>query len=182
MADISLPILIAPFVLAGMAVAGMILLTDGRFALRPQSASKSLGYDVDEKHAVALTPARYVGGHPDVAPPIAQPYVFLTDRDLAVYRRNGMPVLFMVPWAKVDQISRLTAEQMTMAAASVRGLVPNALDDLAPDALFARVRFEDERGWWQNLVFELAPAFADVQIEELMGAWHYARPPEPPKA
>lgn len=176
MADVSLPVLIAPFILAGMAVAGMILMTDGRMAMRKRSAAQALGYDVDEKHAVALTPARYVGGHPDLARPLDQPYVLLTDRDLALFQRNGMPTLFTVPLAKVEEITTLTAEQMAMAAGTVRGLAPGALEDLAPGATFARVRFEDDRGWWQNVVFELAPAFADVQLKELNEAWRFAKP------
>jgi hypothetical protein len=190
MADISLPLLIAPFIIASMAVAAMILFTggrEGRQAAGPRSASQTLGYDVDAKTSVSLTLARYVGGHPDAAQPIAQPFLLLTGRDLAMYRRKGMPVVLTVPWAKVDNISRLSAAQMGMAAASVRGLAPGVLDDLAPDATFARVRFEDERGWWQNVVFELAPTFEDLQFEELNGTWALARADaapveEPPKA
>lgn len=177
-ADVSLPVLLAPLIIAGMAVAFMILFSggrEGRQANGAKSADQTLGYKVDAKTSVSLTPARYVGGHPDQAQPIAQPFLLLTERDLALYRRKGMPVSFTVAWAKVDQITRLNGEQMAMAAASVRGLVPGAIEDLAADAAFARVRFEDERGWWQNVVFELAPTYADQQFEEIEGNWRLAQ-------
>lgn len=178
MADVSLPVLLAPLVIAGMAVAFMIVVTGGREtrdAAGPRSADKALGYGVDAQDAVSLAPARYVGGHPDVAAPLTQPYVLLTARDLALFRRKGLPVAFAIPWSAVETITRLTAEQMAMAAGSVRGLAPGALDDLDPGAIFARVRFADERGWWQNVVLELAPGFAEQQLEELTGRWHLAK-------
>lgn len=169
-----LPVLIAPVVIALMAVAFMILFTGGRAGRQvrgPRPAGQELGYAVSGQDAVSLTPARYVGGHPDRGMPLPSPYVLLTPRDLGVFARKNGPLVFAVPWAKVETITRLDAQQMAMAAAGVRGLAEGALDDLAPDATFVRVRFEDERGWWQNVVFELAAAFADEQHAAVTRAW-----------
>lgn len=169
-----LTVLVAPFVIALMAVAFMVLFTGGRtgrLVRGPRPADQELGYAVSGSDAVSLTPARYVGGHPDRALPLPSPYVLLTPRDLAVFARKAGPLVFAVPWGKVETISRLDATQMGMAAASVRGLAPGALEELAPDAAFVRLRFEDERGWWQNVVFELAATYADDQHAALARAW-----------
>lgn len=193
--SLPLSVLIAPFVIALMAVAFMVLFSGARtprLARGPRPAGQELGYAVSGADAVSLTPARYVGGHPDRAAPMPSPYVLLTPRDLAVFPRKDAPLAFAIPWAKVETMTRLDAKQMAMAAAGVRGLAPGALDDLAPEAAFVRVRYEDDRGWWQNVVFELAGAYADEQHGAMAKAWRNredaaaapaAEPPaEPPSA
>ena len=180
--SVPLTVLIAPFVIALMAVALMILVTGnrtGRTIRGPRPAGQELGYAIDAADAVSLTPARYVGGHPDRAQPMPSPYLLLTSRDLAVFARKAGALAFTIPWAKVETLTRLDAKQMAMAAAGVRGLAEGALEDLAPEAAFVRVRFEDERGWWQNVVFELAGAYADEQHQAIARAWR-DRAPEPP--
>lgn len=172
--SLPLTVLIAPFVIALMAVAFMILFSGGRQAKAsrgPRPAGQELGYAIDANDAVSLTPARYVGGHPERAMPMPSPYLLLTRRDLAAFARKGGPLVFSIPWAKVETMTRLDAKQMAMAAAGVRGLAEGALEDIAPEAAFVRVRFEDERGWWQNVVFELAGTYADEQHQALARAW-----------
>ena len=173
-----LTVLIAPFVIALMAVAFMILFSGGRknpLTRGPRPAGQELGYAVEASDAVSLTPARYVGGHPDRGAPMPSPYLLLTPKDLAVFARKGGALAFAVPWEKVEKVTRLDAKEMAMAASGVRGLTPGVLDDLAPEAAFLRVRFEDERGWWQNVVFELATAYADAQHVALERAWREQR-------
>jgi hypothetical protein len=60
---------------------------------------------------------------------------------------------------------------MEAAAIAVRGLAPGAIEATDPEARFLRVRYLDERGWWQNVVFELAPALAAQQVAEVEGYW-----------
>ncbi len=185
--SLPLSVLLAPFVIALMAVAIMILFTGGRagrLVRGPRPAGQELGYAVVGSDAVSLTPTRYVGGHPDRGMPLPSPYVLLTPRDLAVFARKNGALVFAVPWAKVEKIARLDAREMAMAAASVRGLAPGALEELAPDAAFVRVRYEDERGWWQNVVFELAGTYADDQHAALARAWRerQAEPAGEPQA
>lgn len=177
-ATLPVAVMLAPIVIAVMAVALMVLVTGGREtrgALGPRAATDELGYAVDAAEAVSLSPARYVGGHPQHQGPIGLPFVLLTPRDLAVFEKKGGSLAFALPWGKVEDLTSLTAAQMAMAASSVRGLATGALDDMAADARFVRVRFEDARGWWQNVIFELIGDHAEAQFEAIKGQWLLAR-------
>jgi hypothetical protein len=118
-----------------------------------------------------MTLARYVGGHPDLDVPVTRPYVLLTHKHLGAFARNWGVKLFLIPWQHVEAVAVLTRAQMEAAAIAVRGLAPGAIEATDPEARFLRVRYLDERGWWQNVVFELAPALAAQQVAEVEGYW-----------
>ncbi len=84
-------------------------------------------------------------------------------------------MLFHIDWNTIEEIKTLDRPQMEAAAVSVRGMAPNALDAASPDATFVRIRFEDERGWWQHLVLELTPPHGEEQRQELLADWERHR-------
>lgn len=157
-----------PMVLAAMAVATMALTSGAR---GPRRVSAELGYNPDPAETVTMTLDRYVGGHPDVAAPSGAPHVLLTPLHLAVFARRWGAKLFLIPWPKVEAVTVLDRDKMVMAAASVRGLAAGALEAGAAEGEFLRVRFEDERGWWQNVVFELGGPHAKEQSAEVERYW-----------
>lgn len=170
--SISSQVLLAPLVIAVTTVAFMLLVSKNRGEAREGA---KLGYKPDAAQSLSMTLARYVGGHPAVAAPLASPFVLLTDRHLVLYARRGGALVFEIPWPTIDQVTVLDRPQMEAAAVAVRGLAPGALDGASPDGRFLRVRFEDERGWWQNVVFELAPPHDDEQAREVTAFWERHR-------
>lgn len=167
-----LTVLLTPIVIAITAVATMMAL---RGARPPRRLSDELGYQPDQSTTVSLTLDRYVGGHPAVGVPQAKPFMLLTSRDLALFTRRWGSKLFAIPWQKIEDVTFLEPGQMAMAAGSVRGLAPNALESAAPESNFLRVRFEDERGWWQNMVFEIGPGLGHQPRDEVMTYWQRHR-------
>jgi hypothetical protein len=165
--SITLQELLVPIVIAATTVAFMMWFS-GRAPKRPV---QTLDYKPDPTTSLSMTLARYVGGHPAIPTPVASPFALLTDRHLALYARRGGAMLFQLAWDKVEQVTALDRAQMEAASASVRGLVPDAFEASPPEARFLRIRFEDERGWWQNVVLELAPAHADEQEREVTAYW-----------
>lgn len=177
----ALPIhlLVAPMLIALAAVAAMIGLSGAK---TPRRLTSELGYKPDPAAAMSMTLARYVGGHPDLAPPVGKLYVMLTHRHLAAFTRAWGVKLFLVPWNKVEAVTVLDRAQMEAASIAVRGLQPGAIEASAPDATFVRVRYQDARGWWQNVILELAPDMAGQQVEAIQRFWaeHRDQPdPEP---
>ena len=172
-------LLVAPLFIAVAAIAAMIGLTSSK---TPRRLSSELGYKPDAGAAISMTPARYVGGHPDLEMPVPKPHVLLTHRHLAAFARAWGVKLFLIPWNKVEAIAVLSRSQMEAAAIAVRGLQSGAIEASAEGAEFVRVRYQDERGWWQNVIFELATANAGQQAQEIQRFWeqHRDQPdPEP---
>lgn len=167
-AGLPMQFLIAPFVIAATAVAMMAALSGSR---TPRRLALELGYRPDPARAFSLTIARYVGGHPAIGYPVLRPFMLLTDRHLALFARRWGVKLFMIPWDQVELISVLSREQLDQAAPSVRGLAPGALDGAASDGTFVRVRFTDERHWWQNVIFELPAIKGPSQGAEIERFW-----------
>lgn len=179
---IPLHMLVAPVLIALAAVAAMVGFSGAK---APGRLSGDLGYKPDPAQVLSLTLARYVGGHPDVAAPIAKPYVMLTHRHLAAFTRARGAKLFLVPWNKVEAVTLLDRAQMEAAAIAVRGLQAGAIEAAPAEARFARVRYQDERGWWQNVVLELSSELASEQADEIQRFWVAHRDesdPEPEKA
>ena len=173
--SISTEVLLAPIVIAVTTIALMLWHSQSR---GPARESAKLDYKPNTDTSLSMSLARYVGGHPVLAMPLAGPFALLTEKDLVVYARKGGPLLFQMPWAKIDQVTVLDRPQMEAAAVAVRGLAPGALGDGGPEARFLRVRFEDERGWWQNVVFELAPPHGEEQAREVQAFWERHRTAE----
>ncbi|MNS24362.1 hypothetical protein D3C72_562080 [compost metagenome] len=172
-----LPYLVVPVFIALTAVAAMI---GFQGAKTPRRLSTELGYKPEPNAALSMTPGRYVGGHPDLEGPVAKPHVVLTHRHLAAFARAWGVKLFAIPWNKIEAVSTLTRQQMEAAAIAVRGLRPGAIDAADPEARFVRVRYQDERGWWQNVILELAPAHAPQQAQEIESFWaRYKDVPDP---
>lgn len=171
-APLPLGVVIAPVVIAATAIATMVVLKGAR---APRRLSAELGYQPDPGSSVSMTFTRYVGGHPALAQPLSAPFVLLTTRHLAVFARRWGAKVFMIPWAQVEHLTVLDRTQMDMAAGSVRGLARGAVEDSQPDARFLRLRIADERGWWQNVVFELAPACLAEQVEAVERYWQQHR-------
>jgi hypothetical protein len=170
-------ILLTPIVIAATAVATLVVLKGAR---APRRLSLELGYQPDPGSSVSMTVSRYVGGHPAAAGPLPQPFVLLTTRHMAVFARRWGAKVFMIPWAKVEHVKLLDRAQMEMAAGSVRGLARGAVEAGEPEGQFLRVRFEDARGWWQNVIFELAPANRDEQVAAVERFWrNHDAGPEP---
>ncbi|MEB3223441.1 MAG: hypothetical protein VKS61_15305 [Candidatus Sericytochromatia bacterium] len=187
---LSLSVLLAPVVIAVMAVALMNVF--GRPTDR-QGESGAAGEPAgatpvptragpEGRPRLTLTPARYVGGHPARPAPTEAPLVALHDDGLWVASASRREPAFGIPWAAIEQVATLDASQMQFAAGSVRGLAPGALPGDRPEATYVRIRHQDDRGWWQHSVFELDPAHAAAQAESLQGAWEAHRPaPQPPQ-
>lgn len=175
--SISTEVLLTPIVIAATTLALMMWYSNTRGGAREPA---TLSYKPDTASSLSMTLARYVGGHPQLGQPLATPFGLLTERELVLYARRGGPLLFQMPWPKIDQITVLDRPQMEAAAVAVRGLAAGAVEAASPEARFLRVRFEDERGWWQNVVFELAPPHADEQAREVMAFWerHREQPAE----
>lgn len=171
-APLPIGVLLTPIVITVTTLATMAVLKGAR---APRRLSAELGYQPEPGSSVSMTLARYVGGHPDVGRPIAEPFVLLTTRELAVFVKRWGSKALVIPWPKVEHVACLDRAQMDMAAGSVRGLTPNALAMSEPDAKFLRVRFEDHRGWWQNVIFELRVADAATQLEEVERYWRSHR-------
>lgn len=178
-AALPLPVLLAPFVIAAIAVALMLVLSGPR---SPRRVNAELGYKPDPRACVSMDVARYVGGHPDLATPFPKPWLLMTERHLGLFARRWGAKLFLIPWEKVEHVALLDRQQMEQAAIAVRGLTPGAIEQGAPDNAFLRVRFEDERNWWQNVVFELPAPMASNQLAEIERHWqahrHGAAPAE----
>jgi hypothetical protein len=167
-ATLPLSVLVAPFVIAATAIAMMAALSGSR---APRRLVSELGYKPDPAQALSLTAARYVGGHPELGFPVPRPFMLLTDRHLAVFARKWGVKLFMIPWEKVELISVLDRQQLDAAALAVRGLAPGAIAESAANGWFLRVRYEDERQWWQNVIFELPAALGQNQAQEIERFW-----------
>jgi hypothetical protein len=86
---------------------------------------------------------------------------------------------FGITWASVEQIVTLDAGQMRYAAGSVRGMAADAIPEDGGDATYLRIRYQDERGWWQHTVFELDPAHSAAQAEAVIAAWREHKPEAP---
>lgn len=180
-ASLPLQVLIAPLVIAATAIATVIVLNGAR---GPRRMSSELGYTPDPQASVAMTVGRYVGGHPALTAPLHRPYMLLTPQHLALFARRFGQKIFLVPWEKVELISLLSREEATRIAMTVRGLPAGLLEQAAEETVYMRVRFEDDRGWWQNMLFELDPALAGQQGEETLEYWkqRQAAPPTDPSA
>jgi hypothetical protein len=165
-------LLVAPMVIAVAAIAVMIGVTGSR---APRRLTTELGYRVEPGSATGMTLARYVGGHPDLDVPVGKPYVLLTHKHLAVFARHWGMKLFAMPWPQVEQVTMLSRDQMEAAAIAVRGLAPGAFESAAPESQFLRVRYMDERGWWQNVIFELSATAAAQQLAEVQAFWQKFR-------
>lgn len=161
-------LLFAPIFIAMAAIAVMIGLSGSK---GPRRLSNELGYRLEPGAATGMTLARYVGGHPDLDVPVGKPYVLLTHQHLGAFARSWGVKLFLIPWQHVEAVAMLPRAQMEAAAIAVRGLAPGAIEASAPESQFLRVRYKDERGWWQNVVFELAPALAAQQFAEVQTFW-----------
>jgi hypothetical protein len=161
-------VLLTPLVIAATAIATMAVLKSAR---TPRRLSAELGYSPDPGSSLSLTVARYVGGHPSAASPLAGPFLLLTTRHMAVFARRWGAKVFLIAWPKVEQVTLLDRAQMEMSIGSVRGLAPGALEASDPESRFLRVRFEDDRGWWQNVVFELCPTDCEEQTAAIERFW-----------
>lgn len=172
-----LSILLAPLIIAGTAVATMIMFNGVR---GPRRVSQELGYQPDPTDSLSMTVNRYVGGHPELATPAPSPFLLLTTRHLAVFARRWGAKLFVIPWPKVEAVTLLDRPLMDLAVASVRGLSRGAMDEASPDGSFIRVRFEDDRGWWQNVIFEVGPGHGSQQLAEVERFWRQHKSAEEP--
>lgn len=161
-------VLLSPLVIAATAIATLVVLKNTR---APRRLSFELGYQPDPGSSVSLTATRYVGGHPALPGPLSAPFMLLTTRHLAVFARRWGAKVFMIAWPKVEQIALLDRPQMEMALGSVRGLPRGAVEASLPEARFLRVRYEDDRGWWQNVIFELSAADGASQAEAVERFW-----------
>lgn len=128
---------------------------------------------------VTLTPARYVGGHPERAGETLSPLVALDEVSLRVAPGPRREPPFAVGWAEIEAIDVLDARQMRFASGSVRGLAPEAIPEERPDALYLRIRHIDPNGWWQHTVFELDADHAEAQAEAVREAHRQHRPGPP---
>jgi hypothetical protein len=171
-APLPIGVLLSPIVIAATAVATMVVLKSAR---APRRLSVELGYQPDPGSSISLSALRYVGGHPSLLAPLGSPFLLLTTRHLAVFARRWGAKVFLIPWSKVEQVTLLDRAQMEMAATAVRGLARGAVEASQPASRFLRVRFEDDRGWWQNVVFELADSDGDAQLEAVERFWRSHR-------
>ena len=179
--SLPLQVLLAPLVIAITTIATMLLLNGAR---APRRVSAELGYTPDAEASVAMTVGRYVGGHPAAPAPHHRPYMLLTPQHLALFAGRWGQKVFLVPWEKVELMNVLSREEVGRIAGTVRGLPDGILEEAPEETFYLRVRFEDDRGWWQNMLFELDPALAGQQGEEALGYWkqRQADPPKEPSA
>ncbi|MEB3198819.1 MAG: hypothetical protein VKP62_16625 [Candidatus Sericytochromatia bacterium] len=167
-----LSILFAPFVLAGMAVAAMNL-----FARAPEERgggtprADAAPTEPAGPVRVTLTPQRYVGGHPDAAGPLPQPWMEVREDGLTLWGGARRQRVWSIPWASVEEIKALSAHEMQAAAASIRGLQAGALAADDETGAYLRIRHIDARGWWQHTVLELDPSCAADQQNAVREGW-----------
>lgn len=175
-AHLPLTILLAPLVLAAMAVALMHLLSPN-----PDKAGTTVTVDPGKGQGnpeVSLTPARYVGGNPGRAEPLDKPWVGLYQDGVTIFDSSGKTPLMRIAWQDVEDIKPLSAAQMRQAAGSVRGLQPGAIPDDDSLQRYVRIRHQDDRGWWQHTVLALDPAHEDAQLEAILEAYRQSRDSE----
>lgn len=169
---VPLQVLIAPIVIAVTAVATMMLMNGAR---SPRRVSSELGYAPDPATSLSLTLGRYLGGYPGLPQPFPKPFMLLTHEHLALFARRWGPLIARIGWDKVEHVTVLNRQEAEAAALAVRGLATGAFDGAPDDALYVRVRFEDERGWWQNMLFELSDAQARAMADEVIRHWQARR-------
>ncbi|MEB3330420.1 MAG: hypothetical protein VKQ33_14440 [Candidatus Sericytochromatia bacterium] len=188
-AGLPLTVLLAPLVIAAMAVAAMNLVArppaPGEAGGLPGGEGPNNAGTLPARRApegppkVTLTPARYVGGHPARGAATQAPLVALHRDGLWVSQATRRDPAFSIPWASIEQVVTLDASQMRFGAGAVRGLATDAIPEDRPDALYLRIRHQDERGWWQHTVFELEPGHAEAQAQAIVAAWEDQRPTPP---
>lgn len=168
-AHLPLTILLAPVVLAFMAVALMHLLSPAT-ARDAQSVNLALE-NTEAKPQVSLTPARYVGGHPSRGEPLERPWVGLYSDRCTIFDPTGKTPLMRIAWKDVEEIKALSSAQMRQAAGSVRGLHPEAIPDEDNVGRYVRIRHMDDRGWWQHTILALDPEHEDAQLDAIEDAY-----------
>ncbi|MEB3284281.1 MAG: hypothetical protein VKN33_03225 [Candidatus Sericytochromatia bacterium] len=176
MSDAHLPlsVLLAPLLLAAMAIALMHLLSPASSQagdLRRSFGSKRS----PETPKMSLTPARYLGGHPAWTSPVDSPWVGLYEDRCEIFDTTGKSSLMNILWKDVEEVKVLTPEQMKLAASSVRGLEPDAFSENSAIEQYVRIRHTDERGWWQHTVLGLDPSHGAEQAKAIKSAYEQGR-------